>query len=300
VQDEVQTYWCKSCNGRFRSERRSSKPKDLWYRYVFGKQTVRELCEQTGYDKKTILKYLDEYVVPDKVHNPRPIHLVVDATYFGTRRDKRAWGVILFRDADRKENLWWKYVPHETVLDYSEGKGFLESLGYTILSVTSDGFLGLPRVFMDIPFQMCHFHMKQIVIRNVTTRPLTEAGKVILSLAQTLTKTTGDMFLQRLKTFHVKYEPFISEKTHHPDGTWSYTHDGVRRSYMSLVHWYDYLFTNLKYPNVPNTTNTCDGHFSHIKDVLRIHRGLVKPFKQRVLNSILLESTIAPKKKKKP
>lgn len=260
---------------------------------------MRELEEQTGYDKKTIFKYLDEYVVPEKRHKPRPIHLVVDATYFGTRRNKKAWGVILFRDADQKENLWWKYVPHETALDYMEGKGFLESLGYTILSVTSDGFLGLPRVFSDIPFQMCHFHMKQIVIRNVTTRPKTEAGQVLLALVKTLTKTTEEKFVIRLKEFHIRYISFISEKTTHPDGTWSYTHDGVRRSYLSLVDWSDYLFTYLKYPNIPNTTNTCDGHFSHIKDIVRIHRGLVKPLKQKVLDSIFLESTIAPKKRRK-
>ncbi len=295
----MQTYWCKSCNGRFRSERRSREPRELWHRYVFGKQTVRELEEQTGYNKKTIFKYLDEYVVPEKSHTPRPIHLVVDATYFGTRKNKGSWGVILFRDADQKENLWWKYVPHETALDYAEGKNFLLSLGYTILSVTSDGFLGLPRVFLDIPFQMCQFHMKQIVIRNVTTRPQTEAGKVILALAQTLTKTREDIFTRRLEEFHTRYVSFLCERTTHPDGTWSYTHDGVRRAYLSLVSWSEYLFTYRKHESIPNTTNTCDGHFSHIKDVVRIHRGLVKPFKQRVLNSILLESTIAPKKKKK-
>lgn len=298
MQDGVQTYWCKSCGGRFRSERRSREPSDLWYRYVFGKQTVRELEEQTGYDKKTLFKYLDEYRVPKKEHTPRPIHLVVDATYFGTRKDHASWGVILFRDSDQKENLWWKYVPHETALDYGEGKGFLESMGYTILSVTSDGFLGLPRVFEGIPFQMCQFHMKQIVIRNVTTRPQTEAGKVLLAMVKMLTKTREEKFRERLQMFHVKYISFLSEKTKHPDGTWSYTHEGVRRAYFSLVHWHEYLFTYLKSSGIPNTTNTCDGHFSHIKDVVRIHRGLVKPFKQKVLDAILLESTIAPKKKK--
>ena len=270
----------------------------MWNRYVFGKQTVRELNEQTGYDKKTIFKYLDEHEVPKKVRNPRPIHLVVDATYFGTRTDHTAWGVILFRDADQKENLWWKYVPHETASDYEEGKKQIELLGYTIKSVTSDGFLGLPRVFEPIPFQMCQFHMKQIVIRNVTTKPITEAGKVLLAMASTLTQTTEEIFLRRLQDFHVKYISFLSEKTTHPDGSKSWTHEGARRAYMSLVHWREYLFTYKKYTGVPNTTNTCDGHFSHIKDVIRIHRGLCKPFKQKVLDSIFLESTIAPKKKK--
>jgi hypothetical protein len=258
------------------------------------------LKEQTGHDKKTIFKYLDSIVLPEKKHEPRPIHLVVDATYFGTRIDKTAWGVILFRDSDRKENLWWKYVSHETALDYKEGKESLETLGYKILSVTSDGFLGLPRVFEHIPFQMCQFHMKQIVVRNVTLKPQTEAGKVLLALAKTLTETTQEEFDRRLQTFHIKYIDFLSEKTTHPDGSKSWTHEGARRAYMSLLHWREYLFTYQKHPGMPNTTNTCDGHFSHIKDVVRIHRGLCRSFKQKVLNAIFLESTIAPKKKKKP
>jgi hypothetical protein len=272
----------------------------LWFRYVFGKQTVRELREQTGYDKKTIFKYLDGVVLPQKEHEPRPIHLVVDATYFGTKIDKTAWGVILFRDSDQKENIWWKYVSHETTADYEEGKKTIESLGYTILSATSDGFLGLPRVFEGIPFQMCQFHMKQIVVRNVTMKPQTEAGKVLLALAKTLTQTTQEEFDRRLTAFHVRYSAFLSEKTTHPDGSKSWTHEGVRRAYMSLLHWREYLFTYQKHPGMPNTTNTCDGHFSHIKDIVRVHRGLCRSFKEKVLDTIFLESTIAPKKKQKP
>jgi hypothetical protein len=208
-----------------------------------------------------------------------------------------SWGVILFRDADQKENLWWKYVDHETKTDYMEGKGFLESLGYTILSVTADGFLGLPTVFQGIPFQMCQFHMKQIVIRAVTLRPKTEAGQVILAIGKTMTNTTEETFKSRIRSFHAAYALFLNEKTRHPDQSWSYTHEGVRKAYVALVHWYPYLFTCHKDKSIPNTTNTCDGHFSHIKDILRIHRGLARLFKQKVLDSIFLESTIAPKNK---
>ena len=161
--------------------------------------------------------------------------------------------------------------------------------------MTSDGFLGLPKIFLGIPFQMCQFHMKKIVTRNVTLKPLTEPGRAILALVQTLTYTDPHLFRDRLRNFHLKYVDFINMKTIHPDGSSSYTHEGVRHSYLALVHWYDYLFTCRSDKNIPNTTNTCDGHFSHIKDVLRIHRGLNRSFKQKVINSILIQNTIAPK-----
>lgn len=240
---------------------------------------------------------LNTHTLEKKIHNPRPIHLVVDATYFGSRKDNTSWGVILFRDSDRKENLWWSYVEHESTSGYYQGKVELERLGYTILSVTCDGFSGNIPVFKGIPLQMCHFHMKQIVVRNVTLNPQTEAGKVIFALVQTLTYITQEDFARRLREYHVKCVHFLNERTHHPEGGSSFTHEGVRAAYLSLVKWYPYLFTHLQDKLIPNTTNTCDGHFSHIKDIIRIHRGMNLSFKRKVLNSIFLESTIAPKNK---
>ena len=257
------------------------------------------MIESTGHDKKTIITHLDAYEVPTKVHNPRPIHLVVDATYFGKRTDNTSWGVVLFRDATLKENLWWKYIDTERESYYREGKEFLLSLGYTILSITCDGFSGNIPVFKGFPLQMCHFHMKQIVTRNVTLKPQTESGQAILALARTLTHTDEKTFAFRVRGFYAKYYSFLNEKTYHPDGRWSYTHDGVRRAYNSLVHWFQYLFTCEKDTAIPNTTNTCDGHFSHVKDIVRIHRGLHRSLKWKVLDAIFLESTIAPKKRSK-
>jgi hypothetical protein len=225
--------------------------------------------------------------------------LVIDTTYFGKRIDGTSWGVTLFRDYDQKENLWWKYVIHESTDGYLEGKLFLERLGYTILSVTFDGFKGNIKVFQGIPSQICLFHVKQMVIRGTTLNPKTEAGKVLLALAHTLTKTNKEIFTDRIRKFHTNYASSLNEKTTHPDGSWSYTHEGVRKAYLSVVHWYEYLFTFHTDKSIPSTTNTCDGHFSHIKDVLSVHRGMSFILKRKVLNAILLESTIAPKSKKK-
>lgn len=144
---------------------------------------------------------------------------------------------------------------------------------------------------------MCQFHMKQIVIRGVTLNPQTEAGKVLLALVSTLTYTIPEEFKRRLLHFSIQYASFMNEKTIHPNGTSSLTHEGVVSAYRSLVKWFPYLFTYLHNRHIPNTTNTCDGHFSHIKDVVRIHRGMTKELKQKVIDSILLASTIAPKGK---
>jgi len=67
---------------------------------------------------------------------------------------------------------------------------------------------------------------------------------------------------------------------------------------MSLWRFLPHLFTFEQNKNIPKTTNSLEGHFSHMSDIVGVHRGLSRPQMEKVLHSILLASTIAPTKKK--
>ena len=299
-QDGVQRYLCRICGKRFRSERRGKRKltKDIFNDFVFSKQTVRELKPEYGLDKKTIRSVLDRYENEKKVHNPREIYLVVDATYFGKRKEGTSWGVILFRDSLEKENLWWKFVDQEKVAYYIEGKMFLEDTGYIIKSVTADGFLGLNKVFSGIPFQICQFHTKKMCIRHLTSNPKTIQGQVILALVKTISKTNYITFKTRLQKYIIHYNDVLNEKTYHPSGDWSYTYDNIRSALHTLSKYIDYLFTYEKDLKIPKTTSTCEGYFSHVKDIVRIHRGMLRSLKEKVIDRIFLNSSIVLKKNK--
>ena len=297
MQNGLQTYWCRSCGKRFRStrKRKDNVAKNIFNDLSFRKQTVRELKDIHQLNKKTISSYIHSYEVEEKEHNPREIYLVVDATYFGKRKEGTSWGVILFRDSLQKENLWWKFVRGERVIDYMEGKEYLENLGYTIKSVTADGFLGLPRLFSGIPFQICQFHTKKTCIKYLTNNPQTEAGQVLLALAKTIPKTNYITIKTRLQKYFIHFNSLLNEKTYHPSGDWSYTYDNIRSVIHTLSKYIDYLFTYEKDLKIPKTSNSCEGHFSHIKDVLRIHRGMSRSLKEKVIHHILLNSSIVLK-----
>lgn len=298
IQDGVQIYFCKDCKVRFRNRKRSyfTKTDEIFNSYVFNKQTIRELKENHGLGRRLIHTHLESYENDFKVHSPRDIHLVVDATYFGKRKDHTSWGVILFRDYTKKENLWWRFVDHERVSYYLEGKIFLENLGYTIKSVTADGFLGLNKVFSGIPFQICQFHTKKMCIRHLTNNPQTEAGKVLLALVKTIPYTNYNTFKLRLQKYIIYFNDLLQEKTHHPSGEWSYTYDNLRSVIFTLSKYIDYLFSFEKDKLIPKTTNTCEGYFSHLKDIVRIHRGMSLTLKQKVIDRIMLNSSIVLKK----
>lgn len=251
-------------------------------------------------DRRIVCRALDAYVAPSKIHHPRPVHLVMDATYFGSRKEGASWCVVVARDPKQKENLLWSFEDTETTSIYAWIRENLEALGYTVLSVTGDGFSGIKSAFYGIRFQMCHVHMERLVTRGTTRNPQTEAGRILLALVRTLYQgTNSHLFHTRLMKYVETYRDFLNEKTIHPlSEEQSWTHEELRRAVYCLMHHEKYLFTFEHNRAIPKTTNSLEGHFRHTKKLLHIHHGTSKPRAQKILRTILLASTTAPNKKR--
>jgi Transposase IS66 family len=173
----------------------------------------------------------------------------------------------------------------------------VESLGYTVLSVTADGFSGIRSVFKGIPFQMCQVHMERLVVKGTTRNPQLEAGQVLLALVKTLhdQRNNQDIFRQRLLHYKDKYWDFLQEKTESlTTGERWFTHDDLRKAFNSLYSFFPHLFTYKHNALIPRTTNSLEGHFSHVRDIVHIHRSLTRKRTEKVLDAIMLCSTIAP------
>lgn len=295
----MQQYRCTICNHQFTAQQYKKRLRiiQLWIAFVFHKTTVRELCEEHVLDKRTVQAYLHSYTPPEKIYTPRPVHIVVDATYFGERTEGTSWCVLVARDHENGENLVWLFADTESTSAYTDLRTQLETAGYTILSVTGDGFSGIKTAFSGIPYQMCCVHMERIVIRGTTRKPQTEAGIVLLALVRTLhdKRTSKKIFLKRLELYIKKYGDFLNERTTNPlTGETFWTHKNLRKAALSLIAHTPDLFTYKANTHIAKTTNSLEGHFSHINEVLAIHRGLSKDQKQKMIHTILLTSTISP------
>lgn len=223
--------------------------------------------------------------VEKKIVPPQPIVVVADSTFF-----KRMFGLCVFRSPHLKKNLYWNEIIYETIDVYRRGRYELENMGFTIQAAVLDGRPGVREVFNDIPVQMCQFHQKMIVNRYLTTRPKLEASIELREITLGLCKSNEKNFTKALNDWYEKWQDFLKEKTIDPlTGRWFYTHKRVRSAYRSLKTNLPYLFTYLKYPelNIPNTTNSLDGSFSQLKELTRIHRGLNKEMKRKVIDEIL-------------
>lgn len=287
-QEGHQRWKCKQCHKKFQANKTAPPSKEeLFCLYVFNKQTLTEIGSEYGLRTKEVQKYFDCIVLPQKTHRPRPVALCVDATFFGS------FGVIVFRDQKEKENLWWAFCDEEWTLYYERGKHILLDLGYTFTSVTADGLPGLPAVFNGILFQYCHFHAKKNITKYLTKNPKTDAGVALLFLMNTIHIYTQDSFVTALREWCNRYQSFLNEKTYHPSGAWSYTHQRLKSALRSMSRMLTYLFTYQKETTifVPRTTNTLEGHFRHIKVRVNVHCGLSVTRKRKVIEAILLNSS---------
>ena len=236
------------------------------------------------------MKQRDEYSIQFKVHNPRPVNLIYDATFYGKRKDKL--GTLVFKDNESKEILIWKHNESETIKDYKYLKEELVKLGYTIKSATLDGKRGLDKAFEDIPIQMCHFHQKKIVQRYITMRPKLKASKELKKIVSRLTHTTQINFTLKLDQWHKIHKSFLDEKSiSSTTSELHYTHPRIRAAYQSLRTNLPDLFTykNHKDLSISNTTNALEGGvFSHMKNMISLHRGLNKSLKIKLVDYYLV------------
>lgn len=211
--------------------------------------------------------------------------MVADATFWG-----RGYGVIVFRCPQTQENLYWQEIRSETIEVYRIGRETLERMGYTIQAVVLDGKRGIRSLFNDIPVQQCQFHQIAAINRYLTRRPKLPAGKELRLLTLSLTIINEKLFTLALEEWHARWESFLKERTINTEiKRWYYTHRRTRSAYRSLKTNLPYLFTCQRHPelHIPNTTNSLDGSFSHIKGLLQIHRGLKRQRRYRLIQEIL-------------
>ncbi len=259
--------------------------KVLWKKYVWKRQTTKQLAEEYQRSERWIRQQLDKLPVRKSTVKPQPVVIVADTTFV-----KRLYGVSVIRSPHLKRNLVWKVTLTESAKTYHELRWRLEKQGFEIQAAVVDGRPGLIEVFWDVPIQMCHFHQIAIMTRYLTTRPKLIAGQTLRHIALCISKSNEDEMRKTLNNWHDKWKEFLKEKTFNPaTKRWFYTHKRLRSAFRSINRNLSILYTYQKYPelNIPNTTNSLDGTFSHVKDMLRIHRGLKKNRKLKMIDEIL-------------
>lgn len=280
----VQRYLCAACGRQFVGGNRV-RDADLWYDYTVGKQTYFQLSERYGISIRTVQRRLDRVLPILPEPKPREVVVLMDTTYFG-----RGFGVMLFKDAYSRENLFKQYVKYETNKLYVLGIEVLRAKGFTIKAIVCDGRRGLMQSFGKTPVQMCQFHQSAIIRRYLTKRPKLQAAQELMKVLELMTVTDRESFTGALQDWYFKWETFLNQRsTTTLTRKTFYTHKRLRSAYRSISCNLPWLFTWYDYHEltVPNTTNAIDGHFADLKNKLRNHNGLSLPRKMKFIDEFL-------------
>ncbi len=230
-------------------------------------------------------RQLDLAVIRPRSLTVGDVVVMMDTTYFGT-----VFGVMVFRCPHRRKNLRWVFVDYETIGQYVAGVEELRRQGWHVTGVVCDARRGLVSAFPDIPVQMCQFHQVQIVLRYITRNPKLLAGKELKALVLLLKKTDEASFRHWLRQWREKWKVFLAERTVDPlTERWHFTHRRLRSAYRSLETNLPWLFTFERHPHLhmPNTTNSLEGSFTHLKKKIALHSGLRIDRKQKLIQELL-------------
>ena len=197
---------------------------------------------------------------------------------------------MVFIDSITGEVLWAKFIKGETNNHYKEGLNYLESRGFEILGVVSDGHRGLAGIFSKYPYQICQFHIQKGVSILLTRNPKSQAGKDLKQFNDTFIKLklTKTQFLEQTEIYLKTHQDYLNEMSEIDPK--QYKHQRLRKALNKYKNNLKYMFTCQTNPElkIPNTTNKIDGGiFSPLKKLLNNHNGLSKDHRKNYIIEFL-------------
>jgi hypothetical protein len=281
-----QAYKCNHCGYRFTRQR---TPKTDWSAvyldWLHHRKTLHTITAEQKVTYPTLMRHFDALdwseglLVPAPAH---PIHLLLDATFLG-----RDYGFLCFHDTHKI--IWFKEIKTEGMKPLRDGLQEIKTAGYKIASVTIDGRKGytevIRKVFGNVPIQMCLFHQRAIVRRYITDRPKTLCGRELKALMNQLGTLSPEAFIEAFYLLKLKHKETLDALNNAGD----YRHKKLRAAFYSLQTNLHAMFTysDLSNMNIPKTTNQLEGYFGHLKERIKIHRGLSKEHKKKAIRAFL-------------
>lgn len=186
---------------------------------------------------------------------------------------------MVFIDAITGQVLWAKFIKGENNNHYREGLSYLESRGFEILGVVSDGRRGLAGIFAIYPYQICQFHIQKGVSTLLTRNPKSQAGKDLKQFNGTFIKLklTKAQFLEQIESYLKTHQDYLNEMSETDPAT--HKHQRLRKALNKYKNNLKYMFTYQTKTEleIPNTTNKIDGGvFSPLKRSINNHPGTTK------------------------
>lgn len=275
-----QRWLCKSCAVTFTQEIDSSaKQLKMFLKWLFSKQTQKEMSGEGRTFRRKTSKFWDIWPMPPRIESKRYV-VYVDGIYLARKAciliccdDEHVLGWYLCRyEHSRAWKLLLSRIAEPGIVVSDGGKGFAKAL---------------KKVWPNAKHQRCLFHVFCQIKRYTTTKPKTEAGIELYSLAKDLlhldTKKEAEKWTDKFIDWMRRYNSFLSEITYDEYGNKRPTHERLLKAQKSTLKLikegtlFTYLDKGLadEIDKIPATTNRIEGGVNaRLREMLRNHRGL--------------------------
>jgi hypothetical protein len=284
LQNGKQRYFCKQCNFSFLLLRHDVKNKNefIWFKkWIIERQVYKYLVRDSGYSQSKIQRIFNQYLNSAPVVEVRSktrVHLLIDGSYF-----PNGLCLILYYDHNLRYVQLYRETNQEKYTEIKEDLQNLKKLGVDVYSVTCDGhkaiLKSIKKVFPNAIIQRCLVHIKRQVRNYLSSKPKLEQSASLLKLSNQLTSIKSiedsNIWLGAFFNWYKINHEFINQKTQSQNtGRFWYTHKNLHAAFSLLENAIPNMFNYLDDEQIPNTTNRIENYFTHLKDKLRIHRGL--------------------------
>ncbi len=284
MQNGKQRYFCKQCNFSFLLLRHDVKNKNefIWFKkWIIERQVYKYLVRDSGYSQSKIQRIFNQYLNSAPVVEVRSktrVHLLIDGSYF-----PNGLCLILYYDHNLRYVQLYRETNQEKYTEIKEDLQNLKKLGVDVYSVTCDGhkaiLKSIKKVFPNAIIQRCLVHIKRQVRNYLSSKPKLEQSASLLKLSNQITSIKSiedsNIWLGAFFNWYKINHEFINQKTQSQNtGRFWYTHKNLHAAFSLLENAIPNMFNYLDDEQIPNTTNRIENYFTHLKDKLRIHRGL--------------------------
>lgn len=280
-----QRHYCKDCHTTAIARRPDSRQRvyqKLFVEWLTLSTHLSDLAKRNHCTTRTLRNHFAQLWTYEPTPNICPSHIVaID----GVGIVKRAMVALVVQDVEHSKPVWWQFAPRETHKYWLSTFREMRIREIYPAYAVSDGQQGLINalvtIWPKIKHQRCLIHIDRQARAWLTRSPQTKAGQILLILVKQLfcirTRRQKRRWLRSYRRWRKKYDKFLKERT---DGIntkrrWWYTHRKLRAVRSLINNSLPYLFTFVRYPEIPRTSNHVEGGInSRLKDLLRIHRGL--------------------------
>jgi hypothetical protein len=286
IRNGIQRHKCRSCQSLFSARRKdiSKSNRFPWFRkWILGKMTVEDIAATSGYSSRQLHRWFDEYLDEYPtwiIKTTVPIYLLIDGTYYSNDHC-----LIVYRAANLKRTIFYRFCTTEDDDEIASDLINIRSMGYDIVGITTDGGDNIIRAveyaYPNVPRQRCMVHVQRECLSKITLHPRSPEGRMlkylVMKLGEINTHNEKMWWIGAFENWVEENKEYVCEKAHYPNSARTYyIRDELRKAYVHLRRAIPNLFMYIEHPGLPRSTNALEAFFGHIKDQLRLHRGLAE------------------------